>query len=934
MFDNFRYSCHFAHFGWTKPMKNYNVVSFGERLEAIRFTSEDIPLTYAVNDEVLPQKRENGEISGTTGQARKITKITICTLDKMYDCWYRLNVKKKGWSRWYHNGESFNSEEKEINGIQVFLAKNDEDVSQCFLTADRRLSEYPLLASNLYVSDRKRMLAAATYDYCNEQEGKITIVENGYVLPIYADEKDVFSGGILDENKNFIAGLDRKRGKRCHFSCLAGYEFSTDDVTVYEEDVIFGGIFIETFGHMLAECLCRLWYFVENPQFTQKIIILLSPSKKEQVLYKKFFELAGIPMERIMIIDRVSQFSKVIVPRQSVRLLSDFTPEYPMIYDHIRNRLLKEHKYPSYEKIYLSKTSFHKNIGINEEYYETFFKKRGFAIIKPEKLLLEEQIYLIANAKWLVATEGTLSHWMLFCNPSARFTILKRRQEDIIYAQMLINQAKRIHIDFIDISYNFLPTSHTKSVFLFGPTQYFRNFLISNNIKFEENELQFSLDQYLLKYLRAYVENYNQRGNFTKIEKLNMSDVMKTLNKVIGEVTENKQLNVNPNESLTLPMFHNQYMAHALGGYRGLTYLNNEAALQQTISMGHKFFEVDIKRTVDNHIVLSHGWDKEECKKRGIQYSSEFKKMSGEMFLSQTIHGMKTMDLSMLYAYMKHYPDFYWELDICASRTKEEIEILVKTLLEELQFDEEVFEHILIKIDSIDMYNWINTIYSFKYYQYYVEVNTTTDMLTEIINLCFENNICSIALHAKDATNEHIQMIRNAGLALLVYTLDNYYAAKRLLGAGVNTICTNVLSPAGDCIEQKQYTIAYNSGAIVDDNIKKLISTNVLCGKLKKTKKGFLVYEETIYLREDESYSLMGSIFSRENYSLMGWRARCRGIDDLQRWYCNDGSWKTKDEFKANQSSDPRKIFSQLDKVILGNLKPEGTIVFEALWQT
>lgn len=353
---------------------------------------------------------------------------------------------------------------------------------QCFITADRRLSEYRLLASNLYVSNRKPMLAAAIHDYCNEQEKKITVIENGYVLPICADEKDVFQGGVWDEDMNFVAGLARKGGKRCHFSCLAGYEFTAADVTVYEEDVILGGVFINAFGHLLAECMCRLWYLIENPQYTHRIVILLSPSKKEHVLYKKFFELAGISMEQVMVIDRISQFSKVIVPRQSVRLLSNFTPEYTMIYDHIKNRLLKGQKYPSYEKVYLSKTSFHKNTGVNEEYFETFFKKRGFEIIKPEKLSLEEQIYLIASAKWLVATEGTLSHWMLFCSPDARFTILKRRREDIISAQMIINQAKGIHVDFVDISYNFLPTSHTRSVFLYGPTRYFRDFLISNDI--------------------------------------------------------------------------------------------------------------------------------------------------------------------------------------------------------------------------------------------------------------------------------------------------------------------------------------------------------------------------------------------------------------------------------------------------------------------
>lgn len=117
------------------------------------------------------------------------------------------------------------------------------------------------------------------------------------------------------------------------------------------------------------------------------------------------------------------------------------------------------------------------------------------------------------------------------------------------------------------------------------------------------------------------------------------------------------------------------------------------------------------------------------------------------------------------------------------------------------------------------------------------------------------------------------------------------------------------------------------------NSIEELINTNMLSGKLRKTKKGFLVYEESIYMREDEAYSLKDSLFLREGYSLKGWRARYKGINNLNKWYCIDGSWKTKEEIRSNQSSDLRKVFERSEKVVFENLKFEGTIVFEALWQ-
>ena len=56
------------------------------------------------------------------------------------------------------------------------------------------------------------------------------------------------------------------------------------------------------------------------------------------------------------------------------------------------------------------------------------------------------------------------------------------------------------------------------------------------------------------------------------------------------------------------PMFKNKYLAHALGGYEGYKYLNNEPALKAAIKNGHKYYEVDLTLTTDGHVVPSHGW--------------------------------------------------------------------------------------------------------------------------------------------------------------------------------------------------------------------------------------------------------------------------------------------------------------------------------------
>ncbi|MCR5067482.1 MAG: hypothetical protein K6A14_05435 [Erysipelotrichaceae bacterium] len=101
------------------------------------------------------------------------------------------------------------------------------------------------------------------------------------------------------------------------------------------------------------------------------------------------------------------------------------------------------------------------------------------------------------------------------------------------------------------------------------------------------------------------------------------------------------------------PMFNNKYMAHALGGYKGYKYLNNEPALKQAIADGHRYFEVDLCLTTDGHVVPAHGWSEKDCERSGMEYKPELRNMTRELFLRQSIHGMPTMDAEILYQYMK-----------------------------------------------------------------------------------------------------------------------------------------------------------------------------------------------------------------------------------------------------------------------------------------
>lgn len=240
-------------------------------------------------------------------------------------------------------------------------------------------------------------------------------------------------------------------------------------------------------------------------------------------------------------------------------------------------------------------------------------------------------------------------------------------------------------------------------------------------------------------------------------------------------------------------MYENRFLAHSLGGYKKYKYLNAEEGLKNSIACGYRYFEVDFKLTEDDEIVCTHGWSRADCEKTGMLYHSDFSHMTREKFLAQKVHGMETMDVNKLYSYMVQYPDFYWELDLHTLSYKKSVHMAQK-ILEAFHHNETALEHCLVQVNSMDMYHAIDSVYHFKYYQY--NVKNAIERLDEFIDFCQQNQICAMALKKAFATEEVIGKIRNANLALLVFTVDNKKTAEHLLALGANTICTNFIDIA------------------------------------------------------------------------------------------------------------------------------------------
>ena len=371
---------------------------------------------------------------------------------------------------------------------------------------------------NLYVKDRRAWEELLSRKRFSERVPKVEVIKRGIVLPARKRD-DVWAGGVCDKDFNFVAGYSRLENlSGGGFACVcSAYTVKKRNITQLDEDVIFGGSLIGHFGHFMLECWTRLWYVIQHPERQDKILFITTTHGGYHAWFDDFFRLMGIAKERIIYVDKPMQCRSVTVPEQAHYVpehlrygLGTFTKEFLLPYQAIKSHVLPA----AVKKIYLTQTEFAKSKDLkgshcfNEKYFEDFFAARGFEVISPENLPLEEQISIIMGADELAATMGTLTHWAMFCKPTANFIMLTRTHAALPF-QTFINEAFKFNCYIVDASKNFLYAEQTLGVCLIGSNRHWKNFVtdyFGERIEDDDDNLYFdaALNDYLDFWLRRY----------------------------------------------------------------------------------------------------------------------------------------------------------------------------------------------------------------------------------------------------------------------------------------------------------------------------------------------------------------------------------------------------------------------------------------------
>lgn len=238
-----------------------------------------------------------------------------------------------------------------------------------------------------------------------------------------------------------------------------------------------------------------------------------------------------------------------------------------------------------------------------------------------------------------------------------------------------------------------------------------------------------------------------------------------------------------------------EVICHALGELEGKKTLNCLEGFLENYAAGVRVFEVDLRLTSDDQVVLRHDW------KAGLQEGISGKYIPTlEEFLSTPILGKYTpLSFRDLLKLMQTHPD------VCIiTDTKFTDEELIHKQFRAMVRDAQalglsyLFDRMEVQVYSERHFVIVNSIHPFRHYIYTLYQDSfegTEKDFRKRAAFAAENGIEAITIKVKEWNPEWISAADAYGIKVYVHTVNDPDQASRLLAQGVSAIYTDSLLP-------------------------------------------------------------------------------------------------------------------------------------------
>jgi len=206
-----------------------------------------------------------------------------------------------------------------------------------------------------------------------------------------------------------------------------------------------------------------------------------------------------------------------------------------------------------YKKVYFTRTKLGFSGCIGEEYFEDFFRAKGFEIIAPETLSFKEQVSIVAGAEEFACTMGSVMLHMLYATPGSKLTVLNR-STSVARTEVLAAFVGDIETMYVDVFRNVLPDSQAGgSVWLLADNQHWRDYLAYRGWQNDpEAQVEYPLADNLLEYVKTWGWRYRGVQPYNWIKNEMLPDVVWRVNKYLRDEEVDVSQHHKPNKLLKL----------------------------------------------------------------------------------------------------------------------------------------------------------------------------------------------------------------------------------------------------------------------------------------------------------------------------------------------------------------------------------------------
>ena len=350
-------------------------------------------------------------------------------------------------------------------------------------------------------------------DFFSDKKLNVIEQDNAYVLPPKFGTEDTawFIGGVLDSNRNYI----RESGQYAYGEknrVFGQYDFNENEVNYIDEEVLYFNFYLSQWGHYLLDVIGRLWYIANHSDY--KIVYTTDYHGDNHIKnnFLQLLKLLGINEDRLVFINEVTKFKKVIIPETSILIAKYWTKEYKEIINKLINNALDEYDLKENRKIYCSRKHFNeiRSLSFNEELIEQIYKDNGYEIVYMEELDLIEQIRLLNECKEIACISGTLVHNAMFIiNKKCNFTVINKtyKVNPNIY---LTNQISNATFTFVDAYLAPLPISIGKGPFILVLSNELIDYCKDKDLKIDKIDKKISRTM-LVDYYFEYIKKYRKK---------------------------------------------------------------------------------------------------------------------------------------------------------------------------------------------------------------------------------------------------------------------------------------------------------------------------------------------------------------------------------------------------------------------------------------